>query len=199
MPDARGVKTSGGWFHVDQGRLKLGRHCVQGMVSLYDANAHTGGLCLIPGSHKHFERVLQHAVWDIDFVPLPPRAALTKELTQRSVVVSCKAGDLILWDSRTVHCNSPALLPPSPETGQPLHDLLRAVLYTCFTPRTMASDTVLRRRREALVCGVGTSHWPHEFRPIVPFPDGSVLVTDEHVNEAMLRSGICQENISLVF
>lgn len=51
--------THGGWWHVDQNSLKgkdrQGRVCVQGLVTYYNADKRTGGLCVIPGSH------LQHA------------------------------------------------------------------------------------------------------------------------------------------
>jgi hypothetical protein len=46
-------KTSAGWFHVDQGKALLGFQCVQGLVSLTDSNQHTGGFCVVPGSHHH--------------------------------------------------------------------------------------------------------------------------------------------------
>ena len=36
-------KTLGGWWHVDQGRRRRGRHSVQGLVSLREAGARTGG------------------------------------------------------------------------------------------------------------------------------------------------------------
>ena len=51
----------------------------------------------------------------------------------------CKAGDLVLWDSRTIHCNSPALKPPTTALGYRDDELLRAVVYTCMTPQHMAT------------------------------------------------------------
>jgi len=33
----------------------------------------------------------------------------------KSIVVCCKAGDLVLWDSRTIHCNAPRLPSSNPE------------------------------------------------------------------------------------
>lgn len=81
-------------------------------------------------------------------------------------MVCCRAGDLILWDSRTVHCNTPCLDHPAPETGQPFKDLIRAVCYVCMTPKRWATNAVLAERRRAVVGLVGTTHWPHEFYPI---------------------------------
>lgn len=156
-------KSSGGWYHVDQGVKKPGKHCIQGLVSLYDANAHTGGLCVVPGSHNHHDDLMTYTVQEGDFVPLSPMDPMAEE----GRLVCCCAGDLILWDSRTVHCNTPCLTQPTPETGQPFEDLLRAVCYVCMTPKRWATDAVLAERRCAVVGNVGTSHWPHEFFPVV--------------------------------
>lgn len=42
-------RTRGGWFHVDQNpRLRPGRHCVQGLVTLTDCTEASGGLVVIP-------------------------------------------------------------------------------------------------------------------------------------------------------
>merc|ERR1711879_407068 len=87
-------KTFGGWFHVDQGRTKEGLHAVQGFVSLYDQHERTGGLVVVPGSHKRHAEVIASAEDDRDFV------ALTEEdpiLRMRRQLVTCQAGDLVLW------------------------------------------------------------------------------------------------------
>eukprot|EP01036_Dinobryon_divergens_P041546 gene41546-55078_t len=52
--------TMGNWWHVDQNSLKgehrVGKVCVQGLVTYYKADASVGGLCVIPGSHlQHTE------------------------------------------------------------------------------------------------------------------------------------------------
>jgi len=106
--------TNGGWWHVDQnhmrGKHRQGRVTVQGLVTYYDANAETGGLCLIPGSHLHHPEVCERAPtskMDVDYVSIPKNdPVLTSE---QAILVCAKAGDLILWDSRTVHCNTCAL------------------------------------------------------------------------------------------
>jgi hypothetical protein len=107
-------KTSGGWWHIDQGRTKRGKQCVQGLVTLRAANRHTGGLCVVPRSHLQHDTVCSYAaVSDGDFVPMPPH----DPLVAAGKLVVCEAGDLVLWDSRTVHCNSPALVDPVGFTG----------------------------------------------------------------------------------
>ena len=98
--------TDGGWWHLDQNGQRKGKQCVQGLVSLYDANEMTGGLCVIPGSHQAFEAVsARQSQTPMDFVPVRKGDAILKN---GGKLVCCKAGDLIVWDSRTVHCNTPA-------------------------------------------------------------------------------------------
>merc|ERR1719453_2965317 len=150
--------TRGGWWHVDQNALRAGqrgRCCVQGLVTLTDANAATGGLCVVPRSHR-------------DFAALCARALLARG----GVLVCARAGDLILWDSRTAHCNTPALAPAEEaeeeeEEGRAKRDpavsLQRQVGYVCMTPARWATAETLARRRDAFVRGESTSHWPHEF------------------------------------
>jgi len=153
-------KTGGSWFHVDQGTTKPGLNCVQGLVSYMDATPATGGLCVIDGSHKKFADFLKYAATsEKDFVLVPRGDPL---LNQGFKLVTCRAGDLLLWDSRCIHCNTAALVrPTSPST-----ELLRFVTYVCMTPRRKATAEVLRLRCLAATQGVTTSHWPHEFHPV---------------------------------
>jgi|ERR1712232_927132 len=148
------MKTEGGWFHVDQGRTVTGHQCVQGMVSLLDQSPKTGGLVVIPGSHHAHEEVMRFAQDDGDYVALPADAEL---LNQAWRLVTCRAGDLVLWDSRCVHCNSPAIQQPDSAANE----LMRAAVYVCMTPRSFASEEALRVRRAGYEMHATTSHWPH--------------------------------------
>lgn len=108
-------KTMGGWWHVDQNALnpdepRQGKVCVQGLVTLYDTDQTTGGLCVIPGSHRLHDEFCQRvpgAEMMGDFVQIPLGDKVLQE--NDGLLVGAKAGDLILWDSRTIHCNTPAL------------------------------------------------------------------------------------------
>jgi hypothetical protein len=163
-------KTHSGWYHVDQGKLQPGFQCVQGLVTLKDVNASTGGFCCIPGSHHYHDQVLQTDTSnnpERNYIPIPSDFQPTGvEIPQREILVSCRAGDLILWDSRTIHCNSPAItdpvIPPSLPPNQS-DALLRMVCYVCMTPTARASETILRHRVDLFECGIGTNHWPHLF------------------------------------
>lgn len=150
-------KTVSGWWHVDQGRGKQGRHAVQGLVSLYDADCTTGGLTVVPTSHKRFDEVVEDQQNEtIDYCTVQPYCQALQELPRR--LVCCKAGDIILWDSRTIHANAPATETPTCKRGR----LLRAVGYVCMTPAKFAPAEVRTGRRSAYEYRVSTSHWPQK-------------------------------------
>eukprot|EP00038_Savillea_parva_P005875 m.160412 g.160412 ORF g.160412 m.160412 type:complete len:466 (+) comp11945_c0_seq1:190-1587(+) len=162
-------KTQGGWYHLDQGNERPGKCCIQGLVLYTDATPHSGGLVVVPGSHKDFNGLLQRNTQTTygDFVSI---AATDPVLAQGSARLVCaRAGDLVLWDSRTVHCSSPGVVDTPEETPRvtagPLApvELLRICGYVCMTPARWASASVRSARREAFETKCGTSHWPHTF------------------------------------
>jgi len=114
-------RTQGGWYHVDQNHIyKPGKHCVQGLVSMFPATQQVGGLTVIPKSHNQHEQIgrrLSRCPVG-DYISMPRGEPV---LQTPGVLVQCQAGDLLLWDSRTVHCNSPGKLPaaktPTPAPG----------------------------------------------------------------------------------
>merc|ERR1712129_471939 len=69
-----------------------------------------------------------------------------------------RGGDFVLWDSRCVHCSTPALEAPTAPTDR----LLRAAVYVCMTPREKATEKTLEARRKGYENAMTTSHWPHK-------------------------------------
>merc|ERR1712232_682211 len=144
------ARTHGGWYHLDQGRTLPGLQSVQGLVTLLDVDASTGGLVVVPGSHKKHAELVRYQYAEDNYVSVPasdPILELPKKL------VTCRAGDLVLWDSRCVHCNAPGrrdLRPvvKSVEAISAPADLLRMVAYICMTPKSKASKEVLSQRCE---------------------------------------------------
>lgn len=158
-------KTVGGNWHVDQNPVsKPHRCCVQGIVNLLPANERTGGLMVIPDSHRRFHELL--SIWKK--TGNNSKIPLYHEILQEGygLLIHGQPGDLLLWDSRTVHCNSPAFLPPLlPNPGETI-DLLRMISYICMTPVDFAenADELIERRLHAFRFRLTTSHWPHEFQ-----------------------------------
>lgn len=117
----------------------------------------------MPGSHTRHAEVCndQTGTSKRDFVTVQPY--LPGFPTMPRKLVCCRAGDLVLWDSRTIHCNTPA---PQPDLGRlETKELLRAVAYVCMTPKRFASTETRRLRRCGFEARVSTSHWPHEYHP----------------------------------
>jgi hypothetical protein len=96
-----------------------------------------------------------------DYVPVPKSDPI---LSTAGRLVCCKAGDLVLWDSRTVHCNTPALRKPALLRGgeQLLAEasLKRIVAYVCHVPRGFATEATVARRQDAFRSRTGSTHWP---------------------------------------
>jgi len=165
--------TLGGWYHVDQnGYNKHGRHSVQGLLNMYESGPQDGGLVVWPRSHSQFDAIFAKYT-DLcsknarDFVRFFSKHHMWKEeLSDPSffpIKICLNAGDFVMWDSRTIHCNQPASI-VSDLTKTPIKRLRRLVAYICMTPCRMVTDPkVLEYRVIASRNGLGTTHWPHEF------------------------------------
>eukprot|EP00697_Spironema_sp_BW2_P012851 gnl/Spiro4/29516_TR14452_c0_g4_i1.p1 gnl/Spiro4/29516_TR14452_c0_g4~~gnl/Spiro4/29516_TR14452_c0_g4_i1.p1 ORF type:complete len:356 (-),score=52.27 gnl/Spiro4/29516_TR14452_c0_g4_i1:43-1080(-) len=146
------------WFHFDQGPRKLGRHCIQGLVTLEDMSSADGTLMVIDSSHnlhldffRNFGMELVAGDWhkftkeQSDWLLAQPGLCVRR--------ISAPKGSLVLWDSRTAHCNQP------PQIGRP-HPRWRFVVYVCMMPRKYATPKDLAKKLSALNELRVTSHWP---------------------------------------
>merc|ERR550539_749333 len=75
--------------------------------------------------------------------------------------ICCKAGDLILWDSRTMHANTCAFETPESDPNQ----LLRLTAYVCMTPKLPhMTDQFISQRVAAPDSYVTTNHKPYQYK-----------------------------------
>lgn len=77
-------------------------------------------------------------------------------------LVECKAGDLILFDSRTIHggkINDPSQ--HFKETN--MNNLVRLAMTVCMVPRNLQTNMNQEKRKNAFKAKVGLTHWPQEF------------------------------------
>ena len=153
-------KTVGANWHIDQNPVtKPNRVCVQGIINLLPADESTGGLMVIPDSHHRFHELL--SIWKKS--GNNSKIPLYHEILQEGygLLIHAQPGDLLLWDSRTVHCNSPSFVQPTLDQTGPL----RMVSYICMTPLAFAENPqqLIERRWNAFRFRMTTSHWPHEF------------------------------------
>lgn len=68
----------------------------------------------------------------------------------RLVKVCVDPGDLIIWDSRTLHY---VRLPES--------DTIRSVIYATYTPAALATPEDLKLKVDLFHRFEGSTHWPH--------------------------------------
>jgi len=154
-------------LHLDQNPFsKPGFECVQGMVPLLPVTCVTGGLQVVPGSHKEEAKKEQKAKYSHlqhrgDWCPL-------FDDNMKSQLLLAEAGDLILWDSRTIHgglVGTGKIPQPTTcfkkRTEQPV-ELARLSVCVAMTPRAWASERVLNARIKGFQRGENFNHSPHE-------------------------------------
>ncbi|OTB01412.1 hypothetical protein M426DRAFT_266337 [Hypoxylon sp. CI-4A] len=168
-------KARAPWPHIDQAPRKRGLHCVQGIINLSHAGPEDGSLVVIPGSHKYVEQFFDEntnpADWewrdnryfsDADMEVFRARGLAPKK-------VLAEPGDLILWDSRTIHWGGE----PSAKS-----DTVRIVIYAAYAPRKMATESALEEKARVFNAYGATTHWPHDNirlrETLVKLPDGTV-------------------------
>jgi hypothetical protein len=179
------------WIHCDQSFLRNGPECVQSWINAYDTNEGDATLTVLEGSNKYHKDFATHFKatriddWNILNDEELDWYLNTKKC--RKVNITCPAGSMVLWDSRTIHCGT------EPEKSRDKPNF-RCVVYLCYTPRTKASKSILDKRIGAWKNLQMTSHWPHKATlfPITPKTYGKPLpninqITHPTINEVGYR------------
>jgi len=180
----------GSWLHIDQHPItRPGLQCVQGAVSLLPTAPSAGGNILIPGSHKWFtgipekyaDRLGKLPAW-LDHFRFPVDDPRLKETPP--IMAHMEAGDMMLWDSRTVHCSSPGLEPPAAiNPSKP--GLIRAASLVCMMPKSKANDEVIAKRRAAVETVTSTTNWSDIFFSTDQYPE---MLADKNLSRFILPS-----------
>jgi hypothetical protein len=113
-------KTSAGWYHVDQNPIQKPEFCsaLQGFAALTDHDETTGGLSVYPRTHRRFSELCS---------------------------IARQSGDFVVWDSRLVHCNTPACVEFERDHSEPVGVLcIVAYIGTILA-------IVVRKEREQMV------------------------------------------------
>ncbi|CAF2825159.1 unnamed protein product [Rotaria sp. Silwood2] len=118
-----------------------------GFVSLTDQNERSGCLIVYPRSHLRFTELCNITKNLKDFVKVPSNHLIMNHGQTLGKLVHCRAGDLILWNSRLIHCNSPATAIEERYPNEPV-DLLRIVAYVSMSPTTFVNGQTLDEFRE---------------------------------------------------
>ncbi|CAF0804749.1 unnamed protein product [Didymodactylos carnosus] len=161
---------------------KPNRCSVQGLVAMTDNNEFTGGLIVFPGTHNQFDELKDLVTVNDrrgDYVRVPYEHRIFKQLPPNEKefrvgkLIKCKAGDLVIWDSRTIHCNTPALNTPINSLDHQVEKtgLLRIVAYVTMTPTSFVQPCnweyrnlkeFRKHRKQYVKANYTLTHWPHE-------------------------------------
>lgn len=159
FPNRKDVPRKPTWEHIDQSPLRKGLHCVQGIINLSKSGPEDGGLVVYPGSHRlveeFFETETDKKTWDPMDTFLFPAERLAWFTAQgiSPQKVCAEPGDLILWDSRTIHYGAE----PTEESNT-----IRTAIYAAYTPAKLASKETLEIKAKIFNKFGGTTHWPHD-------------------------------------
>ena len=143
---------------------RKGMQCVQGLLNYQPNGPKDGGLIVMKGSSKLFDQFFKESREQDDHEDKPPEEENFRDLfifkeedvkwfEKRGcemIKVNLEPGDLVLWDSRTMHY---ACFPEG--------DLIRHVQYICMTPTKFAKQEDLDLKAELFRTWQGTTHWPH--------------------------------------
>ena len=172
------TNPSASWFHIDQHPLtRPGFQCVQSLVNLLPMSKKTGGNVLIPKSHLDFvqipikyEKRLSRIPKEVDHFRYPANdPLLAKNAAIQPIQVHLEVGDMLLWDSRTIHCSSPSMEEPDTEAK-----LMRCVNLICMMPRRLTPEHVIERRKQAPLLVNSTTNWTDRWINADEFPQLTV-------------------------
>ncbi len=160
------------WLHIDQHPIgRPGKHCVQGLVNLLPSSPAIGGNVLIPGSHKRFANIpvdyperLARIHPSIDHFRFPKNDPLLADT--QPIMPNLHPGDLLLWDSRTIHCSA-----PGQGDAPNIDGLLRAASLVCMMPKEKSNPKVIERRKQAVAKLTSTTNWSDVFVDADQFPE----------------------------
>ncbi|CCH46764.1 hypothetical protein BN7_6363 [Wickerhamomyces ciferrii] len=147
------------WPHVDQSPFRTGLSCVQGIANLSEAGEKDGGLVVYKDSHKLLENFFKEVYGEENWES-KDNVQISKDQLQwfldngaEKVKVIAEPGDLILWDSRTIHYGS------GPEYDS---NNIRTIAYISYSPANFATEENLIKKRQAFEKWHGTTHWAHD-------------------------------------
>ncbi|WOO83354.1 uncharacterized protein LOC62_05G006881 [Vanrija pseudolonga] len=150
------------WPHTDQSPTRRFKNCVQGIVNLYPNGPLDGGLMVLEGSMPLFEEYFathEHLAPAEGWSPADWWLHTEEQLQWfydrgcKWVKVEAGPGDVILWDSRTIHYGVHA------QGTEP-----RIATYVCYKPARDLSPERLALKQECFDNFWSTTHDPINFR-----------------------------------
>lgn len=153
------------WFHVDQSFQNKGLQCIQSWVTSEDVEVGDATLSVLRGSNLLHDSIYPDNKQNTktDWYRFTPTELKEYYPDCERVDVTCKAGSMVFWDSRTVHLGrGPIRKRVTPR--------LRNVVYLCYMPDFMVPEKILKKRLKAYQELRTTSHWPNKAKLFAKYP-----------------------------
>jgi hypothetical protein len=147
------------WPHVDQSPYRNGLACIQGIAQFSSSGEKDGSLVVFKKSHRlseqYFREVLGQDNWlKKDWVSIPDQdIKWFEDRGAETLKIDAEPGDLILWDSRTIHYGQQ----PDADDGN-----IRTIAYISYSPASFATEEALEAKKKVFEAWAGTSHWAHD-------------------------------------
>ena len=134
------------WVHCD---ASMQNTTYQGFYNIRRCGSKDGGLLLLENSHLIFDKYLKRHPADfiMGYSPIDFNDKYVKRC--HPIKICCNAGELVIWDGRMLHCNTPTL-----KDGR-----LRMCVYVSMQPKELLTEGEIRKRREWYKKGKMTGHW----------------------------------------
>lgn len=155
------------WPHTDQRGIDREFLCVQGILNTGPGGPEDGGLVVVPGSSALWDEFWNSERGKTKLVSKPPPhiklpthvsvfqpddMAWFAERGCKPNKLNLEPGDLVIWDSRTIHYNS-----------APAGEALRSAMYICYGPTSKSGAEDFEMKRKCFETFQSTTHWPHMF------------------------------------
>lgn len=161
------------WFHIDQSADLNKYYCIQSFINLEETTDVDSCFCCIPGSNTYFQEfITENNLTHTENWYQLDQKNLTwfTDKGLHPIKVSAPKGSMVLWDSRTIHCNRVPMVPRRNPT-------FRYTVYVCMTPKKWASKDVIKNRIKAFEENRMSTHLPHEFNV---YPEDNYLGEDNN-------------------
>jgi ectoine hydroxylase-related dioxygenase (phytanoyl-CoA dioxygenase family) len=155
----RGFYKSNNWFHTDQSYTRNEFNCLQSWITALDVNVGDATLCFLEGSNNYHGDFARHFnITDKDDWYKLNNDELkfyTDVKGCQPVEIVCGKGDLVLFESRTIHFGTESM--KERETPN-----FRCIIYVCMMKREGTSEANLKKKREAFNNMRTTKHHPQK-------------------------------------
>lgn len=132
------------WYHTDQSYTRNEFECCQSWITGLDVNEGDATLMFLEGSNNYHGDFAKHFnIKDKDdwYKLKDEEIKFYKDKGCQECRIICGKGDLVLFDSRLIHCGG------NPPKGRNQENF-RCVAYLCYLPRKGTSEANLKKKRK---------------------------------------------------